>query len=86
MKYILIVLALAGCASKPVAVEAPRVLEFPASLLGDCEDGIFLSPDKALSENLKTMIDNNVKWAECRLSKRILVDSIKMRQEATKAP
>ncbi len=89
MKNLLIILSLVtlgGCASKPVAVNSPKVLEFPASLLVDCEEGVDISQDKVLSENLKIMIDNNVKWAECRLSKRILVESIKMRQEAAKAP
>ena len=88
MKYLLLlsVAFIAGCASKPVAVEAPKVLEFPASLMTDCQEGVFLQPDKPLSDNLKIMIDNNVKWAECRLSKRILIDSIKMRQEVTKTP
>lgn len=82
MKYLLLTLALLTGCSTPVAVEAPKVLDFPASLMADCEEGVFISPDKALSENLKIMIDNNTKWAECRLSKRILIESIKMRQEA----
>jgi hypothetical protein len=76
------VLLLTACAT-PVPVQAPRVLDFPASLLTDCEQGEFLDPKKQLSENLKTMIDNNTKWAECRLSKKILIDSIKIRQEIT---
>jgi hypothetical protein len=77
-----VVALLTGCAT-PVAVQAPRVLDFPASLLADCEQGEFLDPQKQLSENLKTMVDNNTKWAECRISKKILIDSIKMRQEIT---
>lgn len=84
MKYLLLSLALlTGCATS-VPVKPPMVLDFPDSLMTECEEGAFLQPEKPLSENLKTMIDNNVKWAECRLSKRILIDSIKMRKEVAK--
>jgi hypothetical protein len=85
MKKIILLLSavlLTACAT-PVPVQAPRVLDFPDSLLTECEQGEFLDPKKQLSENLKTMIDNNTKWAECRLSKKILIDSIKLRQELT---
>ena len=87
MKYTLLTLALlTGCASNPVAVESAKTLDFPATLMTECESGVFISPDSVLSENLKTMVDNNIKWAECRLAHRVLIESIKMRQEVTKTP
>jgi hypothetical protein len=80
----LLPLFLYGC-STIVPVSSPIVLDFPESLLQECETGQMLDETNNLSENLKTIVQNNVKWAECRMSKRILIESIRMRQESLKS-
>ena len=84
MKNILIlssILALAGCASNPIAVKMNNPYDFPPTLLENCKEPEFLNPEAKLSENLKVMIDNNVKSAEIRISKKALAEMIQKRKE-----
>lgn len=82
MKKLLLVSALlAGCSSTPIAVKTSNPYDFPASLLEDCKEPEFINPEMKLSENLKTMIDNNTKSTECRVLKKALSELIQKRKE-----
>ena len=78
---LLSIILLAGCSSTPVAVKLANPYDFPASLLADCRDPEFINPEAKLSENLKTMIDNNTKSTECRVMKKALSELIQKRKE-----
>lgn len=75
------VLLLVGCSSTPVAVKQHNPYDFPQSLLEDCKDPEFISPEAKLSDNLKIMIENNTKSTECRVTKRALTEMIQKRKE-----
>jgi hypothetical protein len=76
-----IVLLMTGCATTPVAVKMNNPYDFPPALLEDCKDPEMLIPDAKLSDNVKKMVDNNVKAAECRITKRALTEMILKRKE-----
>lgn len=75
------IIILAGCSSTPVAVKINNPYDFPASLMEDCREPEFISPEAKLSENLKVMIDNNTKSTECRVLKKALSELIQKRKE-----
>lgn len=81
MRILLSLLLLAGCSSTPVAVKTSNPYDFPDSLMSDCKDPEFINPEAKLSENLKTMIDNNTKSTECRVMKKALSELIQKRKE-----
>ena len=81
MKLLLPLLLLVGCSSTPVAVKFNNPYEFPASLIEDCKDPEFINPEAKLSENIKTMIENNTKSTECRVTKKALTELIQKRKE-----
>lgn len=81
MRILLSLLLLAGCSSTPVAVKTNNPYDFPPSLLQDCKDPEFISPEAKLSDNLKIMIDNNTKSTECRVTKKALTELLQKRKE-----
>lgn len=80
-KLLILTLLLAGCSSTPVAVKFSNPYDFPQSLLQDCKDPEFISPEAKLSDNLKIMIDNNTKSTECRVTKKALTELLQKRKE-----
>lgn len=79
--FLLFCLLVAGCSSTPVVVKSNNPYDFPESLMSDCKDPEFINPEAKLSENLKTMIDNNTKSTECRVMKKALSEMIQKRKE-----
>ena len=78
---LLVAVLLTGCATKSVPVKVDNPYDFPQSLLEECKDPEFINPEAKLSDNLKTMIENNTKSTECRVTKRALNELIQKRKE-----
>lgn len=72
---------LTGCTTTAVPVQMNNPFEFAPSLLEECKDPEFISPELKLSETIKVMIENNVKATECRVAKKALNETIQMRKE-----
>lgn len=81
MRILLPLLLLAGCSSTPVAVKLSNPYDFPPSLMEECKDPEFISPEAKLSDNLKIMIENNTKSTECRITKKAITELIQKRKQ-----
>jgi hypothetical protein len=77
---LLLSLFLVGCSTTEVPVTIDNPYNFPASLLEDCKEPEFINPEAKLSDNIKTMIANNTKSTECRITKRALTEMIQQRE------
>lgn len=77
---LLLVLMLTGC-STMIPVEMKNPYDFPKSLLEDCKEPELINPDIKFSEMLKIIVENNTRFAECRITKKALGEMIQQRKE-----
>ena len=77
---LLSVLLLTGCSTVvPVKMDNPYL--FPQTLMEDCKDPEFISPEAKLSDTIKVIIENNTRSTECRVTKKALSEMIQQRKE-----